>query len=169
MRRCRAQLTTSCKLKLPDILKGKASRSRPALYKLRKQAKTQKTPQAIHLQLAAAQALPSSISSRTRPARSRDAHVYPATPWATRRGRGYKRYNFVERAKPGHEFPPAPCEFQRLTPIGVKRPLGAACTFRRNRRDVVSHRSAYLLSRDYTPVSVCNVGCLARAIGQRPP
>src|ERR1017187_1253131 len=30
-------------------------------------------------------------------------------------------------------------------------------TFRRNRRDVVSHRSAYLLSRDYVPVSMHNI------------
>ena len=104
MRRCRAQLTTSCKLKLPDILKGKASRSRPAHHKPRKQAEAEETPPAIPLQPVAAPALPASISSRTCPACSLDAHMHPATPWATGRGRGYKRYNLIERAKPGTSF-----------------------------------------------------------------
>ena len=156
------ELISGDKLKYPAVRKGRASRSRPARYKSRKQAKAEETPLTIPLQRAAAPALPASTSSKTRPARFRDARMHPATTWAAGRGRGYKRYYLVERVKPGHEFSPASCEFHRLTPIGAKRPLGAAGSFRRNRRDVVSHRSAHRLSHDHAPAPVSNMRYPAR-------
>jgi hypothetical protein len=66
------QLTTSCKLKLPTVRKGKDGRSRPTKYKSRKQAKAEETPAAIPLQPAAAPALPASTAPTSPTGSKRD-------------------------------------------------------------------------------------------------